>query len=174
MKTFSEYEVDISERLAPLRAILAQGNIPIASLPREAAKYTQRYPGSLRVIVGHSYRGGKVSMGSQEVEIDATVIIRLADRYEDQPPPVPPTPAFIRKAAVDWVEDETRKLLLGFLLPSAASELKIRQAQLLPPEEGEWQKEITFSFWDHFDYIREETPTLDTAEIRQVKFTIGG
>jgi hypothetical protein len=158
MSSFSDYEKLISAQLQPLRAVLASGNIPVASLPKEAAKFTQKYPGSLRVLVGHSYRGKTVTGGGQEREIDVAVFIRLSDRYDDAPPET-------RRAAIDWVEDEVVGLLLGFLLPTAATELTIASGRLSPPEEGEWQKEITFKFSDYLEYRRQETPILSIAEI---------
>lgn len=165
MGKFADYEKAISAQLQPLRERLAAGNIPIASLPKEAAKFTQRYPGSLRVLVGHSYRGKKVTTGGQEREVDVAVFIRLQHRYEDEPePPIDP---ISRAAAIDWVEDEVIKLLLGFLLPAAASELILKSGNLAPPEEGEWQKVISFSFSDLLDYYTEETPILDSAEVTQ-------
>lgn len=165
MGRFSDYEKELSLQLQPLRTRLSSGNIPVAALPKEAAKYTQRYPGSLRVLVGHSYRGKKVSGGGQEREVDVSVYIRLANRYEDEPqPPIDPA---LRAAAVDWVEEEVLKLLLGFLPLTAASELILKNASLAPPEEGEWQKVINFSFSDHLDYFREETPILDSAKINE-------
>lgn len=162
MANFSDYEKLISTQLQPLRTILASGNIPIASLPKEAARFTQKYPGSLRVLVGHSYRGKTVSTGSQEREIDVAVFIRLSNRYDDAPPET-------RTAAIDWVEDEVVGLLLGFLLPTAATELILSNGRLLPPEEGEWQKEITFKFSDYLEYRRAETPILSIAEIVETK-----
>lgn len=162
MASFSTYEKLISAQLQPLREILASGNIPIASLPKEAAKFTQKYPGSLRVLVGHSYRGKTVSTGGQEREVDVAIIIRLANRYDDSPPE-------IRSAAIDWIEDEVVGLLLGFLLPTAATELILSSGRLLPPEEGEWQKEITFKFSDYLEYRRQEAPILSIAEIVETK-----
>lgn len=162
MASFSDYEKLISTQLEPLRAVLASGNIPIASLPKEAAKFTQKYPGSLRVLVGHSYRGRKVVTGGQEREIDVAVFIRLASRYDDAPPET-------RSAAIDWVEDEVVALLLGFLLPTAATEIYLKSGRLAPPEEGEWQKEITFCFSDYLEYRRQETPILSIAEIVETK-----
>jgi hypothetical protein len=158
MATFSDYEKLISAQLQPLRTLLASGNIPIASLPKEAAKFTQKYPGSLRVLVGHSYRGKTVSTGGQEREVDVAIFIRLSNRYDDAPPET-------RSAAIDWVENEVVGLLLGFLLPTAATELNLASGRLLPPEEGEWQKEIVFKFSDYLEYRREETPTLSLAKI---------
>jgi hypothetical protein len=162
MSSFSDYEKLISAQLQPLRAVLVSGNIPVTSLPKEAAKFTQKYPGSLRVLVGHSYRGKTVSMGAQEREVDVAVFIRLSNRYDDAPPET-------RNAAIDWVEDEVVGLLLGFLLPTAATELTLSSGRLLPPEEGEWQKEITFKFSDYLEYRRLETPILSLAEIVQTK-----
>lgn len=162
MASFSDYEKLISAQLQPLRLALASGNIPIASLPKEAAKFTQKYPGSLRVLVGHSYRGRKVVTGGQEREIDVAVFIRLASRYDDALPET-------RSAAIDWVEDEVVGLLLGFLLPTAATEIYLKNGRLAPPEEGEWQKEITFSFSDYLEYRRKETPILSIAEIVETK-----
>ena len=158
MASFSDYEKLISAQLQPLRTILASGNIPIASLPKEAAKFTQKYPGSLRVLVGHSYRGKTVSTGGQEREIDVAVFIRLSNRYDNAPPET-------RSAAIDWVEDEIVGLLLGFLLPTAATELYLASGRLVPPEEGEWQKEIVFKFSDYLEYRRDETPILSIAQI---------
>lgn len=165
MSKFGDYEKVISAQLQPLRERLAAGNIPVASLPKEAAKFTQKYPGSLRVMVGHSYRGKKVTGGGQEREIDLAVHIRLANRYIDTPEP-PPTPD-LRAAAIDWVEEEVIRLLLGFLLPAAATEIYLKSGNLLPPEEGEWQKVVAFSFVDYLDYQREETPILAAAEVAQ-------
>lgn len=162
MSSFSDYEKLISAQLQPLRTILASGNIPIASLPKEAAKFTQKYPGSLRVLVGHSYRGKTISTGGQEREIDVAIFIRLSNRYDDAPPET-------RSAAIDWVEDEIVGLLLGFLLPTAATELNLSSGRLLPPEEGEWQKEITFRFSDYLEYRRAETPILSIATIVQTQ-----
>lgn len=165
MATFSQYEQGISQQLQPLRERLAVGNIPIASLPKDAGKFTQKYPGSLRVLVGHSYRGKQVTTSGQEREIDLSVYIRLAKRYEDEPQP--PLDPISRAAAIDWVEEEVTRLLLGFLLPSAATEIILKSGRLSPPEEGEWEKVITFSFCDYLDYHREETPILSAAEIAQ-------
>ena len=163
MGKFADYERGISAQLQPLRERLSAGNIPIASLPKEAAKFTQRYPGSLRVLVGHTYRGKKVTTGGQEREVDVAVFIRLAHRYADEPqPPIDPA---MRAAAIDWVEEEVIRLLLGFLLPAAASELILKSGNLAPPEEGEWQKVVSFSFSDLLDYYREETPFLDSAGV---------
>ena len=170
MATFSQYESLISAQLQPLRQRLAAGNIPIASLPKEAGKFTQKYPGSLRVLVGHSYRGKKVTTSGQEREIDLSIYIRLAKRYEDEPqPPLDPT---LRSAAIDWVEEEVTRLLLGFLLPTAATEIILKSGRLSPPEEGEWEKVITFSFSDYLDYHREETPILGSATITETIATV--
>lgn len=144
MAGFSDSEKQISSQLQPLRAVLASGNIPVASLPKEAAKFTQKYPGSLRIVVGHSYRGKTVSTGGQEREVDVAVFVRLPNRYDDAPPET-------RSAAIDWVEDEVVGLLLGFLLPTAATELILSSGRLLRPEEGEWQKEIIFKFVDYWN-----------------------
>ena len=165
MGKFSDYEKEISTQLQPLRSRLSSGNIPVASLPKEAAKFTQRYPGSLRVLVGHSYRGKRLSGGGQEREIDVSVYIRLANRYEDEPQP--PIDANLRAAAVDWVEEEVLKLLLGFLPYTAASSLALKSANLVPPEEGEWQKVINFVFLDQLDFYQEPTPILDSAGISE-------
>ena len=167
MGKFSQYEVEISTHLQPLRDRLAAGNIPIATLPKEAGKFTQKYPGSLRVLVGHSYRGKKVTTSGQEREIDLSVYIRLAKRYEDEPQP-PLDPA-LRAAAVDWVEEEVIRLLLGVLLPTAATEIFLKNGRLSAPEEGEWEKVITFSFSDYLDYHREPTPILAVAEVKQTQ-----
>lgn len=162
MASFSTYEKLISAQLQPLRAMLASGNIPIAPLPKEAAKFTQKYPGSLRVLVGHSYRGKTVNMGSQEREVDVAIFIRLPIRYDD-------APLETRSAAIEWVEEEVIGLLLGFLLPTAATELFLSSGRLSPPEEGEWQKEVTFRFSDYVEYRRQETPILSIAEIVETK-----
>lgn len=162
MANFSDYEKLISAQLQPLRTILATGNIPVVSLPKEAARFTQRFPGSLRVLVGHFYRGKQVVTSAQEREIDVAVFIRLANRYDDEPPE-------IRTAAIDWVEDEVVGLLLGFLLPTAATEIHLKSGRLAPPEEGEWQKEIIFSFSDYLEYRRQETPILSIVEIVETK-----
>lgn len=166
MGKFSDYEIMISAQLETLRARLAVGNIPIASLPKEAAKFTQKYPGSLRVLVGHNYRGKKVSTGGQEREIDLSVYIRLAKRYEDEPQP-PQDPAS-RAAAIDWVEEEVIRLLLGYLLPTTATEITLKNGRLSAPEDGEWEKVITFSFCDYLDYFRDETPTIDAISLPEM------
>lgn len=165
MASFSDHEKLISAQLQPLRVVLASGNIPVASLPKEAAKFTQKYPGSLRVLVGHSYKGKQVVTGGQQREIDVAVFIRLSDRYDDDPPET-------RNAAIDWVEDEVVGLLLGFLLPTAATELTLASGRLLPPEEGEWQKEITFKFSDYLEYRREETPILSLVEVVETQVIV--
>lgn len=162
MTVFSTYEKLISAQLEPLRIMLASGNIPIAPLPKEAAKFTQKYPGSLRIVVGDSYKGKTVSMGRQLREVDIAVLIRLPLRYDDAPPET-------RSAAIEWVEEEVTGLLLGFLLPSVASELFLGDGRLSPPEEGEWQKRISFKVLDYLEYRRQETPILSIAEIVETK-----
>ena len=101
-------------------------------------------------------------MGSQEREVDVAVFIRLPIRYDDALPET-------RSAAIEWVEEEVVGLLLGFLLPTAATELFLGSGRLSPPEAGEWQKEVTFKFSDCLEYKRQETPILSIAEIVETK-----
>lgn len=165
MASFSEHEKAIAARLQPLRQVLASDNIPVASLPQEAAKFTENYPGSIRILVGHSYRGKEAATTGQKREIDCAVYIRLPKRYDDAPPE-------IRDPAIEWVEGEIIKHLLGYLLPTAVSEMLLVSGRLMAPEEGEWQKEVAFKFQDFIYYQpEEEDDTLFGARIFDVVFT---
>lgn len=165
MAVFGDYEAAISTKLQPLRNVLSTGNIPVIPLPKEAAKFAQMMPGSLRVLVGHIYRGLQSNTIGQAREVDASIFIRLPNRYDDQPEAT-------RLPALEWVENEVIKQLLGFLLPGAASELLLKNGRLLPPEEGEWQRELTFTFSEYLFYSQESTPTLSGATIAEVKFLV--
>lgn len=165
MATFGDYEKAISTKLQSLRTVLASGNIPIIPLPKEAAKFAQKTPGSLRVLVGHTYRGAQANTQGQQREVDVSIFIRLPNRYDDQP-------EVTRLPALEWVENEIFKQLLGFLLPNAATELLLKNGRLLPPEEGEWQREVNFSFSEYLFYAEEPTPTLSDAVVADVKFLV--
>lgn len=163
MVTFGEYEKAISAKLESLRLVLTTGNIPVIPLPKEAAKFAQRHPGSLRILVGHTYRGLQANTTGQQREVDVSIFIRLPLRYDD-------LPETTRLPALEWVENEIFKQLLGFLLPGSATELLLKNGRLLPPDEGEWQREINFSFSEYLFYPEELTPELGGVIITEVKF----
>jgi hypothetical protein len=160
----AKYEKAIAARLQPLRVILAPDNIPVASLPKEAAKFTEKYSGSIRILVGHSYRGKQSAFTGQKREIDCSIYIRLANRFDDELPPA-------RDPAVEWVESEINRLLLGWVLPAATTPLLSVNARLMAPEEGEWQKEINFTFTDFVLFDEEdEDDTIVGATVFDVDF----
>jgi hypothetical protein len=155
-----EYESQISIRLAPLRNALESDEIPVINLPKEGAEFTERVPGSVRIIVGHRYRGLKAQTDGQQREVEIAILVRLPNRYDDAPPE-------IRNPAVGWVEGQILRLLLGFVLPTALTPIVLVSGGLTPPQEGEWQREIGFKFVDFIPYEEEETPSLSQVVTEQ-------
>ena len=132
---FKLWDEAIATRLAPVR--IALGTIPVAALPKEAGKFGEIQFESIDWLFP-SYTADKSDRGDSAQTITITLVVRLyfQSRY----------PTGEEKNTLEWAEQQILQLLSGFFLPSTRLPLSLESGKLFAPSQGQWYKEIEFSF----------------------------
>lgn len=132
---FKLWDEAIAARLASVRTALE--TIPVAALPREAGKFGEIQFESIDWLFP-SYTADKSDRGDSTQTVTITLVVRLyfQSRY----------PTGDEKNALEWAEQQILQLLSGFFLPSTRLPLSLESGKLFAPSQGQWYKEIEFSF----------------------------
>lgn len=133
---FDLWDEAIASRLQSVRTTLTP--IPVSALPKEAGKFGEEQLESIDwLFPSYSASPPDRTDGLQEVEIQLTVRLQFQQRYSDNP---------AQKAAVEWAESQVIALLAGFRLPETMRAIALESGKLFAPTQGQWYKEINFSF----------------------------
>jgi hypothetical protein len=133
---FKVWDEAIASRLAPIRTAL--GTIPVAALPKEAGKFGEIQFESIDWLFP-SYQGSREENHRYRSQlITVTLVIRLyfQSRY----------PTGEERNTLEWCELQVLKLLTGYRLPDSNLPLALESGKLFAPTQGQWYKEIEFSF----------------------------
>lgn len=143
MLGLTDLDLKISERLEPLRQILAEANIPLRTLPKEAGKYSvDESINAIKTIIPEVSGDASLTDGVQFIRYSIVVAIALDKRYTDNEEK--------DKAVVEWVADKAIELLYNFYPfeedgSYTQRSLQFQSYNLFKPEQGTWEAEIVFN-----------------------------
>lgn len=147
----TELELQISERLQPLRLLLQSEQTLVRMLPEEAEKYQNYEDKGVEVVISSSRATAPEVSGRQEVDIDVVCRIVSPKRYTDNPA--------TQKAVCEWMLDGCYNYLVGFSPKFASKPIYFVSHVLQIPEGGRWTIIATFRFTKT---VRVTTPPSDT------------
>lgn len=132
---FAAWDEAIATRLQPIRTELA--GISVAALPREAGKFGSEEFESIDWLFP-TYDGAASETGDRVQDVTVTLAVRLyfKKRY----------PKGAEKDALEWAESQVLQLLSSYRLPDTLSCLRLATGRLFAPVQGQWFKEISFTF----------------------------
>lgn len=143
---FKAWDEAIAARLQPVREQLI--GVPVAALPKEAGKFGAEQFESIDWLFP-SYQALDSELGDRVQTVTVTLSVRLyfKKRY----------PEGLEKDALEWAEGQILKLLAAYWLPEAITCLRLVSGKLFAPTQGQWYKELDFSFDARLD------PGVDSA-----------
>lgn len=136
---YTEWDINVSQRLGSVRKELEKVNINVAAIPKEAGKLGVEEFESVDWLFPQLEGLPREHRGRQQ-PVRVVLVVRLTfdQRYVSDDD--------THKAALEWAETEIIELLVGYRLPKTREDITLDNARLFAPEAGRWFKELRFIF----------------------------
>lgn len=134
----TELELEISQRLQPLRTQLQSEQTLVRMLPETADQYGSYENKGVEVVFASSRSAAPEVANRQEVEVDIICRIVSPKRYTETPS--------LEKAVCEWMLDGCIDLLAGYRPKNAVKSIFFVGHNLQIPDDGRWTILATFRF----------------------------
>ncbi len=133
---FTAWDEAIATRLEPVRTAL--DNIPVGALPREAGKFGEDQFESIDWLFPTYDPLPRASNSRliQDVTVNLTIRLYFEALYS----------IGIERNTLRWAESQIVSLLIFYRMPDTLTFLELLPCRLYAPSQGQWHKEINFSF----------------------------